>query len=79
MSTAYELIYHKELNMFNCFCGYMDLHHHCKRKIKDCIKIVSCPTDCRVVRKKQIEKNTILSAGKPLKTATVSAGHVMIN
>ena len=30
-------------------------------------------------RKNQIIKNIILFAGKPAKTATVSAGHVMIN
>ena len=32
MFAKYELICHKELNMFDCFCGYMALFHHCTKK-----------------------------------------------
>ena len=56
MSTVYELVYHKELNMFNCFCGYMFLSHHCTRKIRGFIKIVSCPTDCKLCEKEADRK-----------------------
>lgn len=51
MSTAYELVYHKELIMFSCFCGYMGLFHHCTRKMRGFIKIMSCPTDCNLCEK----------------------------
>lgn len=43
-----QIIYHKKLNMINCFCGFMGLAHHCTRKIKGSIKIANCPTDCKV-------------------------------
>ena len=56
MSTAYELVYHKELNMFSCFCGYMGLFHHCTRKMRGFIKIMSCPTDCRLCEKEADRK-----------------------
>ena len=49
--SAYELVSHKELNMINCFCGFMDLSHHCTQKIKGTIKIIKCPTDCKVCEK----------------------------
>ena len=55
MCAKYELIYHKEINMFNCFCGYMGLFHHCTRKIRGSINVVSCPSDCKLY-KKEAEK-----------------------
>ena len=51
MSTVCELVYHKELNLFNCFCGYMGLFHHCTRKIGGFIKTASCPTNCKLCEK----------------------------
>ena len=51
MCAKYELIYHKELNMFNCFCGYSGLYHHCTRKIKGTLNIVSCPEVCKLCEK----------------------------
>ena len=48
MSAKYEPVYHKELNMINCFCGYMGLFYHCARKIRGTISIVSCPPDCKL-------------------------------
>ena len=51
MSTIYELVYHEELNLFHCFCGYMGLFHHCTRKIKGSINIVNCLTDCKLCEK----------------------------
>ena len=56
MSTIYELMYHKELNMFNCFCGYMDLFDHWNRKIRGSINVVSCPTDCKLCEKEVEQK-----------------------
>ena len=54
--SAYELVSHKELNMINCFCGFMDLSHHCTQKIKGTIKIIKCPTDCKVCEKEVDQK-----------------------
>ena len=51
MCAKYELIYHKELNMFNCFCRYFGLYHHCTRKIKGIFSIVSCPEGCKLCEK----------------------------
>ena len=48
MCAKYELIYHKELNMFNCFCGYFGLLHRCTRKISGTLSIVSCPEGCKL-------------------------------
>ena len=56
MSGSYRLVYHKELNMFNCFCGYMGLFHHCSRKIRGHIHIISCPTDCSLCEKEADRK-----------------------
>ena len=56
MSTVYEIIYHKELKMFNCFCGYMGLFHHCTRKIRGLIKFVRCPNDCKLCEKEADRK-----------------------
>ena len=56
MSTVYEIVYHKEHNMFSCFCGYMRLNHHCTRKMRGFIKFVSCPTDCRLCEKEADRK-----------------------
>ena len=43
--SVFEHVFHKELNMINCFCGFMGLSHHCTRKIKGTIKIINYPTD----------------------------------
>ena len=51
MCAKYELIHHKELNMFNCFCGYFGLFHHCTGKIKCTLSIVSCPEGCKLCEK----------------------------
>ena len=51
MCAKYELIYHKGLNMFNCFCRYFGLFHHCTRKIKGTLSIVSCPEGCKLCEK----------------------------
>ena len=51
MCAKYELIYHKGLNMFNCFCRYFELFHHCTRKIKGTLSIVSCPEGCKLCEK----------------------------
>ena len=51
MSTVYELVYHKELNMFSHLCRYMGVFHHCTRKMRGFIKIMSCPTDCNLCEK----------------------------
>lgn len=51
MSSKYELVYYKELNMFNCSCGYFGLFHHCTRKIRGTICIVSCETGCVLCEK----------------------------
>ena len=56
MCAKYEIIYHKELNMFNCFCGYMGLFHHCTRKINGSINVVSCPSDCKLCKKETERK-----------------------
>ena len=56
MSTMYEIIYHKELNLFNCFCGYMDLFHHCTRKVRGFPNITSCPTGCKLYQKEADRK-----------------------
>ena len=56
MSSVLEIIYHKEINMFNCFCGFMGLSHHCKQKIKGTIKIAYCPTDCQICEKEADRK-----------------------
>ena len=56
MCGKYELIYHKELNMFNCSCGYMGLFHHCTRKIRGSINVVSCPSDCKLWKKEAERK-----------------------
>ena len=60
MSNIYGLIYHKELNMFNCFCEYIVLFHHFTRKIRGFIKIVSCPINCKLCEKEvdQTEYNS---------------------
>ena len=71
MSTIYELMYHKELNMFNCFCGYIDLFDHWNRKIRGSINVVSFPTDCKLC-----EKNIILFDGKLTRMAIQFVGHV---
>ena len=51
MSTVYEIIFHKELNMIHCFCGFMGMYHHCTRKIKGTITISKCLDDCKVCEK----------------------------
>ena len=51
MCAKYELIYYKEFNMFNCFCGYSRLYHRCTRKIKGTLSIVSCPEVCKFFEK----------------------------
>lgn len=56
MCSKYELIYHKELNMFNCFCGYLGLFHHGTRKIRGTISIVSCETGCKLCEKEHDRK-----------------------
>lgn len=50
--SVFELVFHKELNMIHCFCGFMGLSHHCTRKIKGTIKIIKYPTDCKVCEKR---------------------------
>lgn len=42
MCAKYELTFHYELKMINCFCGFMCLSHHCTVKIKGTISIVRC-------------------------------------
>ena len=59
MCAKYELTYHKELNMFNCFCGDFGLYHHCTRKIKGTISIVSCPEGCKLSEKELDRKECI--------------------
>ena len=49
--SAFELAFHKELKLIKCFCRFMGLSHHCTRKIKGTIKIIRCPTDCKVCEK----------------------------
>ena len=56
MCAKYELIYHKELNMFNCFCGYMSLFHHCTRKIRGSINVANCPSDYKLCEKESERK-----------------------
>ena len=56
MSTVYEHVCHKELNMFSRFCRYMGLFHHCTRKVRGFIKIMSCPTDCNLCEKETDRK-----------------------
>ena len=73
MCAKYEIIYHKELNMFNCFCGYMGLFYHCTRKINGSINVVSCPSDCKLCEKEAERKNIILFVGKLMKTVIVFA------
>ena len=78
MSTVHEIVYHKELNMFSSFCGYMGLYHHCTRKMRGFIKFVSSPTDCRLCekeadRKEYKEYNSF--AGKLIGTVIV---HVIL-
>ena len=51
MRAKYELIYHKELNMFNWHCAYFGLFHHCTRKINGTINIASCPNSCSFFEK----------------------------
>ena len=51
MSTVYEIIFHKELNMIHCFCGFMGMSHHCTQKVKGTIKIFKCLDDCKVCEK----------------------------
>ena len=46
MSSLYEIFFHKELSIFNCFCGYFGLNHHCTRKIRGTININAYPEDC---------------------------------
>ena len=59
--VSHEIIFHKELRMFNCFCNYSGLSHHCTRKIKDTIKITSCPEDCKFCEKEVDRKEYISS------------------
>lgn len=79
MSTIYELVYHEELNLFHCFCGYMGLFHHCTRKIKGSINIVIASQTVNFVKKKPNEKNIILFDAQPTKMVTQFVGHVMKN
>ena len=59
MSAKYEITFHKELSMFNCSCGFFGLSHHCTRKIKGTISIVSCPEDCKLCHKEADRKEYI--------------------
>ena len=51
MCAKYELAYRKELNMFNCYCGYFGLYYHCTRKIKGIISIASSSEVCKLCEK----------------------------
>ena len=51
MCAKYGLVYDKELNMFKCFCRYFGSFHHCTRKIKGTISIVSCLDGCKLCEK----------------------------
>lgn len=53
---TFELIFHEELNMINCFCGFMGISHNCTQKIKGAIKIIECPIDCKICEKEVIRK-----------------------
>ena len=87
ISTVYEIIFHKELNMIHCFCSFMGIYHHCNQKIKGTITISKCLDDLKSVRKKLIEsvrkklieKNTILFVGQLLLMDMQCVGHVTIN
>ena len=56
MSTVHEIVYHKELNSFSCFCGYMGLYRNCTRKMRDLIKFVTCPKECTLCEKEADRK-----------------------
>ena len=56
MSTVYEIIFHKELNMLHCFCGFMGNSHHCTRKMKGSLKTSTCAEDCKVCEKEADRK-----------------------
>ena len=59
--SVFEHVFHKELNMINCFCGFMGLSHHCTRKIKGTIKIINYPTDWKV-SEKEVDRKKYNSA-----------------
>ena len=50
METVYNIVYHKELDMICCLCGYMGLPHHCRRKVKGIINIVRYLDDCKLCK-----------------------------
>ena len=77
MSTVYELVYHKELNMFSRLCRYMGVFHHCTRKMRGFIKIMSCPTDCNLCEKETGRKEYKPFAGQLTETATLCVDLVM--
>ena len=79
MSTVYELVYHKELNLSNCFCGYVGLFHHCTRKIRGFIKIASCPTNYKLCEKEVNRKEYSSFRWKTNPDGYAICGHVMIN
>ena len=64
MSSLYAILFHKELNMFNCFCGYFGLNHHCTQKIRGTINIAACPEDCSLCKKEAERKEYISLSSK---------------
>ena len=79
MCAKYELTYHKELNMFNCFSGDFGLYHHCTRKIKGTISIVSCPEGCKLCEKELDRKECIALRWKRMKTVMMCVVLVTIS
>ena len=79
MSTVYKIIFHKELNMIHCFCGFMGMSHHWTRKIKGTIKIFKCLDNCKVCEK-EIDRNEYNSIRWTLTLMAMQCvGHVIIN
>lgn len=79
MSAKYEITFHKELSMFNCSCGFFGLSHHCTRKIKGTISIVSCPEDCKLCHKEADRKEYISLRWKKTRTVMMCVVSTIIN
>lgn len=77
--SVFELVFHKELNMIHCFCGFMGLSHHCTRKIKGTIKIIKYPTTVRSAKRGLTEKNITRPVGLRTMMAIQPMWHVIIS
>ena len=80
MYAKYGLVFHKELNMFNCFCRYFVSFHRCTRKIKGTISIVSCLDGCKLCEKELERKEYNSLRWKTNEDGySVCVVHVLIN